>query len=70
MGIQRYFNEHEVAEITGRAVQTYRNERHRGIGMPYIKIGRSVRYKLDDVLSFMEAHRVETEDSLIIRRSD
>ena len=54
----RYLREQEVAEITGRAVPTLRNERHRGEGIPYIKIGRSVRYSEDDVVKFMESRKV------------
>ena len=59
--IQKYINEHQVAEITGRALSTLRNERSRGLGIPYIKIGRSVRYDLTDVISFMDAHKVKTQ---------
>lgn len=35
------------------------NDRCAGIGVPYVKIGRSVLYRLDDVLAFEDAHRVE-----------
>jgi len=57
-----YINEHVVSKITGIAVQTLRNDRHRRRGIPYIKIGRSCRYKLADVIEFMERHRVQTEE--------
>ncbi|MFC1551791.1 helix-turn-helix transcriptional regulator [Candidatus Latescibacterota bacterium] len=56
----KYIKEKEVAEITGRALSTLRNERFLGKGIPYIKIGKSVRYKIDDVINFMESNRVET----------
>ena len=54
----RYLNEVQVAEITGRALSTLRNERARGIGIPYYKIGRSVRYNFKDVIQFMESHKI------------
>jgi len=54
----RWLNETEVAELTGRAKQTLRNDRCRGRGCPYYKIGGSVRYKLDEVITFMDAHRI------------
>ena len=54
----RYLNEHEVSKITGRAVQTLRNDRMNCRGFPYVKIGRSVRYSLNDILDFMEARKV------------
>lgn len=54
-----YLNEMEVAAITGRAVSTLRNERHLRRGVPYLKVSkRTIRYKLQDVLSFMEGQRI------------
>jgi hypothetical protein len=44
--------------MTGRAVQTLRNDRCKCKGIPYSKIGASIRYKVDDVVSFMEGHRI------------
>ena len=60
-GEVQYLNENEVSRITRRALQTLRNDRHRRRGIPYVKVGRSVRYKLDDVYEFMESRRIETE---------
>ena len=57
----QYFTEKQIAKITGRALSTLRNERSKGIGIPYLKIGRSVRYKFEDVIDFMERHRIETK---------
>jgi len=56
---QRYISEQEVATITGRAVQTLRNDRHLGRGFPYRKFGKSVRYFLPEILAIMESHRIE-----------
>lgn len=57
-----WMNEQQVAELTGRALSTLRNERHLGRGIPYCKIGRSIRYASDDVDSFMDGRRVSTKD--------
>ena len=58
-----YLNEMEAAAVTGRAVSTLRNERHLCRGIPYLKIGRrSIRYKMEDILSFMEGRRITFED--------
>jgi hypothetical protein len=57
----KYIDEQEVARITGRALSTLRNERFNHRGIPYYKVGRSVRYSLGDVIQFMEKHRIETE---------
>jgi hypothetical protein len=56
----KYLTELQVADITGRALSTLRNERFCRRGIPYVKIGRSVRYNLQDVIGFMESHRIET----------
>ena len=54
---KRYVTEKEVAELTGIAVQSLRNQRHLGRGFPYRKFGKSVRYLLPEILSIMESHR-------------
>ena len=59
---KKYLTEQEVAQITGRAVQTLRNERFLKKGFPFIKIGKSVRYSLQDVIDFMEKRKIETEN--------
>jgi hypothetical protein len=57
-----YLTEKEVAQLTKRAVQTLRNERCQGKGIPWLKLGpgkrSSVRYLWEDVVAFMEHHRV------------
>ena len=58
---QRYLKDVEVAALTGRAVQTLRNDRHLGRGFPYRKFGKSVRYFLPEILAIMESHRIEPE---------
>lgn len=57
-----YINEKEVSEIIGRALPTLRNDRHRRRGIPYVKIGRSVRYALRDVIAFMEDRKIIPEN--------
>ena len=56
----KYLTEKQVAEITQIALSTLRNDRFLGQGIPFIKIGRSVRYSLTDVVNFMESYRVKT----------
>ena len=61
MKVPQYLTENDVSKITGVALSTLRNNRSKGRGIPYIKIGRSVRYGLEDVIEFMEIHKIETE---------
>jgi hypothetical protein len=63
----QYLTEKQVAEITGRALQTLRNERFQGRGIPYVKVGRSIRYSLEDVVGFMESRKIRTQDSSPMR---
>lgn len=59
----KYLTEVHVAKITNRALSTLRNERSRGVGIPYLKIGRSVRYNLQDVVLWMESHKVHAQNT-------
>ena len=59
----RFLTEVEVKQMTNRALSTLRNDRHLNRGIKYCKIGRSIRYELEDVLKFMRARKIQTEDS-------
>ena len=50
--------EFQVAEIMSQSVQTLRNHRFLGKGLPYLKIGRSVRYLAEDVERYLRKHRI------------
>ncbi len=56
--LPKYLNEKQVSSITGRALQTLRNDRFAGHGIPYTKFSRSVRYSLTDVVQFMESRKI------------
>ena len=58
----RYLTEKQVSKITGFALPTLRNHRHVGCGIPYVKAGRSVRYSLNDVISYMEQRKIKLND--------
>jgi hypothetical protein len=52
---RRLLNEHEVAHITGRAVSTLQKQRLTGTGIRFVKVGRQVKYRLEDVEDFLAA---------------
>ncbi len=56
-------DEKEAAKTVCKAVQSLRNDRHNGRGLPYIKLGRSVRYSAIDIQKYIEARKIQTEDS-------
>jgi hypothetical protein len=55
-----FLTETQVSEMTQIALPTLRNHRFRGVGIPYHKVGRSVRYSLKDVIDYMESKRIQT----------
>ena len=58
-----YLSEKEVAAITGLALSTLRNSRHMRRGIPYAVVGqRSIRYRLTDVIKFMEKTRITFDE--------
>ena len=55
-----YLNEKEVSYLTGIALSTLRNQRFNCTGIPYSKIGRSVRYSYEEVVRYMEQRKITT----------
>lgn len=58
----QYLNERQVHEFTQLGLSTLRNYRHLGKGMEYVKVGKTVRYRSDDVLRFMERNRIKPRE--------
>jgi hypothetical protein len=56
----RLLTEIEAAQLRSQSVRTLQAERLRGGGCPYVKIGRSVRYRYSDVLRFIDSHLVRS----------
>lgn len=56
----KYINEKEVSEITNISIDTLQKDRHLKKGFPYTKIGRSVKYSLQDIIDYMEKNKVYT----------
>ena len=57
---KRYLKETEVSELTGLALSTIRNHRAARKGLPFIKLGKAVRYDFDAVVRYMDKNQVET----------
>jgi len=60
---ERYVNDVEAAKILSSSPQTLRNWRFLGRGPVYSKPsgGKMVRYKVQDLLDFMDAGKVDPE---------
>lgn len=52
-------DERVAAPYLGYTTSALRAWRHQGRGPAYIRIGRSVRYRLADLDAYLAAHRVE-----------
>jgi len=53
--IDRLLDDREVAEIIGRARSSLQKDRLVGGGIPFVRIGRLVRYRQSDVNAFLAA---------------
>ena len=53
--LETLLNEHHVARITGLSVASVRRWRLLRQGPKYLKIGAAVRYKPEDIVSWLES---------------
>jgi hypothetical protein len=53
--IEPLLSDIEVSRITGRARSTLQKDRVAGVGIPWVRIGRLVRYRRQDVTAFLAA---------------
>jgi predicted site-specific integrase-resolvase len=56
---ERLTNEYAAAELLEISVKTLRKWRGEGVGPTYVKLGRSVRYRLGDLTRFIEKNSVQ-----------
>jgi len=55
--------EKKAAEMIGISVHTLRQWRSQGKYIPFIKVGRSVLYRVSDLENFLNQHKVKVVDS-------
>ena len=57
---EKLLNVSEVCELTGLAQSTIYNGLHLGRGpladLPVVRLGRQIRFRMSDVLDYLEAH--------------
>lgn len=56
---RKLLNPDEVSQITGIPTSTLAQWRYRKIGIPYLRIGRLVRYDSADVDTYLQRCRIE-----------
>jgi predicted DNA-binding transcriptional regulator AlpA len=52
--LPRYLTAREAAEMTGFSVKSLEHRRERGLPPRYVRVGRSVRYRVDDLRDWIE----------------
>jgi len=58
--MERLLNQKQVAEMIGMSEAWLEQCRFRRIGIPWVKIGRSCRYRKSDVEKWIESHLIAT----------
>ena len=58
--LPKYLKAEQVSKLLDITKGSLAQDRYRNEGIPYIKIGKRVRYERDDVLSYLERNKVQT----------
>lgn len=61
--IERLYNEQELAHIIGRSLASIRRDRLFGLGVPYVRIGKLIRYRPSDVRQFLDQNVQRTRSA-------
>jgi len=61
--VDSYLNVHEVAELTGYAVATIYDKKHKG-EIPFHKLGAKLVFKKSEILQWMDKHKGTTNEDL------
>lgn len=68
MQTEKLMTAEDVADVTGLCLDTLAQWRSQKRGIPYLKIGRAVRYDPAEVLTYLEGCRVSVSDPRERRR--
>ncbi|MDR1777730.1 MAG: DNA-binding protein [Desulfovibrio sp.] len=56
---KRFVSEKTLGEMLERPVSSLQQDRFFGRGLPYVKLGKLVRYELNEVIAYLENCRVD-----------
>jgi len=60
--MEKLLTEQQAAEYLGQSRRTLQQWRWQHRGLKYIKVGRNVRYRLEDLKKFIENNAVDISD--------
>lgn len=55
--------EFEVANLIKKSVKTLQNDRWRRKGLPFVKLGKSVRYPMNAVVDYITVNTIKVSDN-------
>jgi hypothetical protein len=64
-----FLTEWQVEEMVGIPVSTLRKMRSQRVGIPYVSLPRCIRYSREDVIDWMNAHKIQPGDKPIYPES-
>ena len=57
--VVRYLTEKEAADLTRLSPAWFQRMRWSGKGIPFVKLGRAVRYRESDIISYFENRKLQ-----------
>lgn len=67
---RKLLNPEEVSQLTGISTTTLAQWRYRKVGIPYLRIGRLVRYDTGDVDLYLQRCRIEVRGQHTSKRGE
>ena len=59
--LQEFITDKDLAKLLGISVYIVRSLRKRHDGVPWYRFGRSIRYRRDDVIEYIEKNKCELQ---------
>jgi len=56
--MDQLLTEQQLAELLGKSPKTLERDRMSGVGIPFIRVGRSIRYRTSDVEKYLDERTV------------
>lgn len=60
------FNQLTIAAVRDCSTATLERDRWAGIGIPFLKLGRAVKYRKSDVMAWINEHKPQQSSSTIM----
>lgn len=57
--LPKFITDLQVCELTGLKRQTLSNQRHCKRGIPFYRVGRSIRYRVSDIETYLKGVRFD-----------